>query len=393
MSLAFKFSTMKTRYLILHMIGFALQVNSAYAQTAKNDSLSKSHDEMMAIIMTQPKVPIKTIGILVYDGYNTLDAMGPYHTLAELMGTKAFFIAKHKGMIKNQRGLQMKVDTSFAEVKSLDILVIPGGAVETFMQTQDTATLNWIKEIDKTTQYTTSVCTGSWILGATGLLKGKNATSNWYRAEEMMAMYGANFKKERWVKDGKYWTSAGVTAGMDMSLAIIDDLMGRRYTEGVMLDLEYDPKPPYYAGVPEKAEPIVADMMKEMYDMALLPLIEKEKKARQTKKKNPVFVQWPALDDYHSVMSKTFHPAEEGNIEPTKANAALLSEKAKLLSQSVIPESLNKPGMKELVAKLEKESFALAKLVKLKKTDAKLKEAIFSLHDRFHEIMGKCMEH
>lgn len=383
---------MKPIYLLLNILSLVAAVNSAYAQSGSKDSLSKRHDEMMAIIMTQPKVPVKTIGILVYDGYNTLDAMGPYHTLAEIMGAKTFFIAKQKGMIENQRGLQMKVDTSFAEVKNLDILVIPGGAVETFMQTKDTPTLEWIKAIDKTTQYTTSVCTGSWILGATGLLKGKNATSNWYRAEEMMAMYGANFKKERWVKDGKYWTSAGVTAGMDMSLAIIDDLMGRRYTEGVMLDLEYDPKPPYNAGIPEKAEPIVADMMKEMYDMALLPLIEKEKNTRQTKKKNPVFIQWPALDEYHSVMSKTFHPAEEGNIEPTKENADLLAEKAKLLSLSAIPEALNKPGMKELVAKLEKESFALAKLVKVKSPDAKLKEAIFALHDRFHEIMGKCME-
>lgn len=384
---------MKFKLFIVTIACFIFSVENIQAQITNNDSLTKRHNEMMAIIMTQPKVPIKTIGILVYDGYNTLDAMGPYHTLAEIMGTKTFFIAKQKGMVKNQRGLQMQVDTSFAEVKNLDILVIPGGAVETFMQTKDTATLEWIKAIDKTTQYTTSVCTGSWILGATGLLKGKNATSNWYRAEEMMKLYGANFKKERWVKDGKYWTSAGVTAGMDMSLAIIDDLMGRRYTEGVMLDLEYDPKPPYYAGVPEKAEPIVADMMKEMYDMALLPLIEKEKKAMQPKKKNPVFAQWPALDEYHAVMSKTFHPAEEGNMEPTKTNARLLAEKAKLLSKSAIPESLNKPGIKALVSKLEQESAALAKMVTAKKTDANLKEAIFALHDRFHEIMGKCMEH
>ncbi|HJV20689.1 MAG TPA: DJ-1/PfpI family protein [Sediminibacterium sp.] len=256
-----------------------------FAQMPNSDSLTKRHNEMMAIVMTQPKVSIKTIGIMVYDGYNTLDAMGPYHTLAEIRGAKTFFVAKQKGMVKNQRGLEMKVDKSFDDVKKLDILVIPGGAVETFMQTQDSVTLNWIKDIDKTTYYTTSVCTGSWILGATGLLKGKNATSNWYRAEEMMAMYGANFKKERWVKDGKYWTSAGVTAGMDMSLAIIDDMMGRKYTEGVMLDLEYDPKPPYQAGIPEKSEPIVADMVKEMYDMIMLPLIEKEKKSRQIGKK------------------------------------------------------------------------------------------------------------
>ncbi len=267
---------MKSVKIIAGIAIFVFATAVCVGQTTNNDSLTKRHNEMMSIIMTQPKVPIKTIGILVYDGYNTLDAMGPYHTLAEIMGTKTFFIAKQKGMIKNQRGLQMKVDTSFAEVKNLDILVIPGGAVETFMQTQDTATLNWIKQIDKTTTYTTSVCTGAWILGATGLLQGKTATTNWYRAEEMLNSYGAKFKQERWVRDGKYWTSAGVTAGIDMSLAIIDELMGKKYTEGVMLDLEYNPKPPYNAGTPEKSEKIVADMMKEMYDMALLPLIQKQ---------------------------------------------------------------------------------------------------------------------
>ena len=267
---------MKSVKTIAGITFFVFATAVCVGQTTNKDSLTKRHNEMMAIIMTQPKVPIKTICILVYDGYNTLDAMGPYHTLAEIMGTKTFFIAKQKGMIKNQRGLQMKVDTSFAEVKNLDILVIPGGAVETFMQTQDTATLNWIRQIDKTTTYTTSVCTGAWILGATGLLQGKSATTNWYRAEEMLNSYGAKFKQERWIKDGKYWTSAGVTAGIDMSLAIIDELMGKKYTEGVMLDLEYNPKPPYYAGTPENSEKIVADMMKEMYDMALLPLIQKQ---------------------------------------------------------------------------------------------------------------------
>ena len=382
---------MKSFKIIAAITFFVFTTAVCAGQTTNSDSLAKRHNEMMAIIMTQPKVPIKTIGILVYDGYNTLDAMGPYHTLAEIMVAKTFFIAKQKGMIKNQRGLQMKVDTSFADVKNLDILVIPGGAVETFMQTQDTVTLNWIKHIDKTTTYTTSVCTGSWILGATGLLKGKNATSNWYRAEEMMKLYGATFKKERWVKDGKYWTSAGVTAGMDMSLAIIDDLMGRRYTEGVMLDLEYDPKPPYNAGVPEKSEPIVADMMKEMYDMALLPLIEAEKK-KAAPKKPSVFAQWLALDEYHKVMSATFHPAEEGNLAPLKANANELAAKAKLLSQSAIPSDFQKAGIKELIGKLEKESAALAKMVKTKKSDEVLKKAIFTLHDRFHEVMGKCRE-
>jgi putative intracellular protease/amidase len=259
-----------------------------WAQKTNPDSLvigtADRHKQMMDILFTPTKVPIKKIGILLYDGYNTLDAMGPYHTLAEIMGAKTYFIAKKRGAVKNQRGLEVKVDSSFDDVSSLDILVIPGGAGETFMQTQDTTTLNWIRKIDKTTKYTASVCTGSWILGATGLLKGKNASSNWYRAEEVMKMYGANYKEGRWVQDGKYWTSAGVSAGIDMSLAIIDDLLGRKYTEAVMLDLEYDPKPPYDAGVPKKSDPLVADMMKEMYDMLLLPLIQGEQKKRMKEK-------------------------------------------------------------------------------------------------------------
>jgi putative intracellular protease/amidase len=269
---------MKSINIISKIILLTLITAVSYSQKTNPDSLvigtADKHQKMMDILYTVPKVPIKTIGILVYDGYNTLDAMGPYHTLAEIMGAKTFFVAKNRGFVKNQRGLEIKVDSSFTDVESLDILVIPGGASETIMLTQDNETLNWIKKIDKTSKYTTSVCTGAWVLGATGLLKGKNATSNWYRGEEIMKKYGAKFKEERYVKDGKYWTSAGVSAGIDMSLAIIDDLLGRKYTEAVMLDLEYAPKPPYNAGIPKKTNPLVADMMKEMYDMLMLPLIK-----------------------------------------------------------------------------------------------------------------------
>jgi transcriptional regulator GlxA family with amidase domain len=183
-------------------------------------------------------------------------------------------------MVKNQGGLNIEVTRSIDEVSKLDILVIPGGAVETFRQTLDTAVLQWIRKIDSNSVYTTSVCTGAWILGATGLLKDRKATTNWYRAAEMMTMYGAKFQQERYVQDGKYWTSAGVTAGIDMSLAIIYDLMGKQYTQGVMMDLEYNPKPPIQGGTVASSDPIVAEMMKTMYDMVMLPLIEKEQKKR-----------------------------------------------------------------------------------------------------------------
>lgn len=253
---------------------------AAQAQQTDAAAQAKKHEEMMAIIMTKPKYPIKTIGIYVYDGFNTLDAIGPYQTLSQIQGAKVMMIAKKKGMVKNQSGLNIEVTRSIDEVPKLDILVIPGGAVETFKQTLDTTVLQWIRKIDSNSVYTTSVCTGAWILGASGLLKDKKATTNWYRAAEMMTMYGAKFQQERYVQDGKYWTSAGVTAGIDMSLAIIYDLFGKQYTQGVMMDLEYNPKPPINGGTVASSDPIVADMMKTMYDMVMLPLIEKEQKKR-----------------------------------------------------------------------------------------------------------------
>lgn len=239
----------------------------------KVEQKSKSHDEMMTQL-GKPKKEIKTVGILLYDGYTTLDAMGPYQVLSELMGTEVFFVAKKKGLIKNMTGVATQVNRDFSDTESLDILVIPGGLKETFLLTKDTETLAWIKKIDKTTQYTTSVCTGAWILGATGVLKGKNATTHWYRAEEMLKMYGANFQQKRWVKDGKYWTSAGVTAGMDMSLAIIQEVRGDDYLKLAMLDLEYDPKPPLKGGSVTNTDKESVKMMKDMYDTGMLPLLD-----------------------------------------------------------------------------------------------------------------------
>ena len=360
--------------------------------TSKEPSKLKRHMEMMKILMTKPKENIKTIGVYVYDGFNTLDAVGPYQVLSQLMKVDIFFVAKKKGLIKNQRGLVFNVTKSIDEVQQLDILVIPGGAKETFLQTQDQEVLDWIKKIDKTSVYTTSVCTGGWILGATGLLEGKNVSCNWYRAEEIMKMYGATYQPERYVRDGKYWTSAGVTAGMDMALGMMNELMGEKYTKGVMLDLEYDPKPPYDAGSVSKTDEIVADMMLEMYDMGMKDYFteEKAKRAEAARKKQVDEGRWPELDDYHAVMAKTFHPAEEGNLKPLYANAEELATKARILKKSVVPAKYQKPGVKESVEALEKESVALAKMVKKKKSEDELKKAIFALHDRFHEVMEKC---
>ena len=372
-----------------------LSFSSIFAQEneeQKEQSKLKRHMEMMKIIMTKPKEDIKTIGVYVYDGFNTLDAVGPYQVLSELMKVDIFFVAKKKGIVKNQRGLEINVTKSIDEVEKLDILVIPGGAKETFLQTQDQEVLDWIRKIDKNSIYTTSVCTGGWILGATGLLEGKNVSCNWYRADEIMKMYGATYKPERYVRDGKYWTSAGVTAGMDMALGIMNELMGEKYTKGVMLDLEYDPKPPYNAGSVAKTDKIVADMMLEMYDAGLKDLFEEDQKKRDEISRNKKVEggRWPELDEYHEIMSKTFHPAEEGNFKPLLANAGELAAKASALKSSEAPLKYKKTGVKESVEALEKESKAIAKFVKKGPKEEEMKKAIFALHDRFHEVMEKC---
>ncbi|MFM1856950.1 MAG: hypothetical protein RLZ05_10 [Bacteroidota bacterium] len=232
------------------------------------DSLKQDvgHEKQTNEMFPSAKKDIQTVGILLYDGYTTLDAMGPYQVLSEMMGTKVFFVGRTRGLIVNMTGVKVLCDTSIAEVKNLDILVIPGGFKETYLATKDTVLLNWIRTIDKTTQYTTSVCTGAWILGAAGLLRDKQATTHWYGKKILADEFGAKVQDQRFVKNGKYWTSAGVTAGMDMSLALVNEIRGEKYTKAVMLDLEYDPQPPFQGGSEEKTDKEIVDNIRSMYD-------------------------------------------------------------------------------------------------------------------------------
>ncbi|MDD1637437.1 MAG: DJ-1/PfpI family protein [Methylococcaceae bacterium] len=241
------------------------------ANGGRNNRHITSMDELMSL-KPNPNVTVNGVGIYAYDGMFSLDAMGPYQVFKSA-GLNPFLIAKKKGNITMSNGLTIAVNKSIDEVNQLDVLLIPGGADGTARQTIDPEVINWIKKIDQTSIYTTSVCTGAWILGAAGLLEGKEATTHWYRAEEMLTKYGADFEQKRWVRDGKYWTSAGVTAGLDMSLALVNHLFGKEYTQAVMLDLEYDPKPPIQGGTPEKSRPIIAQLMKDMYDFFLLNFV------------------------------------------------------------------------------------------------------------------------
>ncbi len=262
----------------------ALLLVACNASTAQDDTeatmqempeiTANNHDELMDQMLGAPNVHVETLGILVYDGVNDLDLMGPRYVLGQLMGVQTQLVALEPGNITTVMGTEIVPNTTIDAVDQLDILVIPGGFRGTIEGAYDERLLDWIRMIDENTIYTASVCTGGWILGATGLLEGRQATTNWYRADEMMTKYGATFVNERFTNDDKYWTSAGVTAGMDMSLAIMNEIWGESYTQGVMLDMEYDPAPPLVGGSPEKTSPEVYEMMLAMYDMGAQPLID-----------------------------------------------------------------------------------------------------------------------
>ncbi|MCH2034258.1 MAG: DJ-1/PfpI family protein [Tenacibaculum sp.] len=256
------------------LLGLALcACNTSQKEETDKDITIENHARMMKEIFGTPKHTIKSIGILVYDGVNSMDFIGPRYVFGN-SGVKPQLIGLKPGPVKSANGLEFTVNTVIDSVKQLDILVIPGGTIATIKAAQNKKLLNWIREIDSNSTYTTSVCTGGWILGATGLLKGKKASTNWYKEEEMLRKFGAIPANERYTQDGKYWTSAGVTAGMDMSLAILADNWGENYAQGVMLDMEYDSKPPISGGSPEKTKKEVRQMMELMYGVMLTPVID-----------------------------------------------------------------------------------------------------------------------
>jgi transcriptional regulator GlxA family with amidase domain len=238
------------------------------------------HVNSMELFFGKPKHDIRSIGILVYDGVNDLDLMGPRYVLGQAMGVKTQLIALKEGSIKTVMGVEIIPNTTIDSVSQLDILIIPGGFTGTIEAAYNPTLHDWIRKIDKTTKYTGAVCTGVWVLGATGLLENKRASTNWYREEEFLTKYKAIPANERFTQDGKYWTSAGVTAGMDMSLGIMRDIYGDRYAQAIMLDMEYDPHPPIEGGTPEKTNWAVNWMMKTMYDGGVNPLIDSLEKKK-----------------------------------------------------------------------------------------------------------------
>ncbi|MCX5529995.1 DJ-1/PfpI family protein [Streptomyces sp. NBC_00006] len=192
------------------------------------------------------------IAIALYERFTALDAIGPYQTLGGIPDVDVVFVAERTGPVRDDTGrLALVADKTFDEVGSPDVVVVPGGPQQSD-QTENGPLLEWLRSVDATSTWTTSVCTGSLALAAAGLLKGREATSHWLALEELNRL-GSRSTGRRVVFDGKYVTAAGVSSGIDMGLALAGRIAGDETAQAIQLMTEYDPQPPYDAGSPDKA--------------------------------------------------------------------------------------------------------------------------------------------
>jgi transcriptional regulator GlxA family with amidase domain len=205
--------------------------------------------------------------MLIYPGFTALDAIGPYHAIAGIPGNEFVFVAEHAGPVTGG-AVTLTAQAGIDDITDADVLVVAGGVAAITMARNGHPLVDWIRDVHPRTQWTTSVCTGALLLGAAGVLHGVPATTHWYSHAEL-ADYGAVPTDARVVEHGKIITSAGVSAGIDMSLVLVERIMGTEYAQAAQLDMEYDPSPPFDAGHPRSAPPAITAALRREYDSSL----------------------------------------------------------------------------------------------------------------------------
>jgi putative intracellular protease/amidase len=204
------------------------------------------------------------IVIYIYNGLTVLDAIGPYEVLSRLPNANVKFVAKEKSVIvADTHFLKLFAEYDISEIEKADILVVPGSTVGFLREAKDDTLLSWIKKINTTTTWTTSVCSGSIILAAAGLLKDKKATSHW-GVLHLLKDYGAIPTSERYVREDKIITAQGVSAGIDMSLYLASLIEGDEKAKAYQLFIEYDPKPPFTSGNMKEADTTTIELAKKV---------------------------------------------------------------------------------------------------------------------------------
>ncbi|MCQ4084383.1 DJ-1/PfpI family protein [Streptomyces sp. RB6PN25] len=202
------------------------------------------------------------IAILLFERFTALDAVGPYDVLSHLPGAEVVFVAEQPGPVVNEIGsLRLVAEAGLGDVLRPDLVVVPGGPGQN-AHMDDGPVLEWLLAVDAHTTWTTSVCTGSLLLAAAGLLAGRRATTHWLAIEQLAPLGAHPVEDQRVVVDGKYVTAAGVSAGLDMALDLAGRIAGDPVAQAIQLGLEYDPRPPYQAGSPRTAPREIVDNLR-----------------------------------------------------------------------------------------------------------------------------------
>jgi cyclohexyl-isocyanide hydratase len=202
----------------------------------------------------------RRIGMLIFQRLTQLDMTGPYEVLARLRNTTVDLVSRTRDPVTTDRGMQIVPTVTYSDCPPLDVVMVPGGPGQQDLM-EDEATLEFLRKQAASAKYVTSVCTGSLVLGAAGLLKGKRATSHW-AAVDHLALLGAIPVREKVVVDGHIVTGAGVTSGIDFALTLATILEGEQTAREIQLQIEYDPDPPYNSGSPNTAPPAIVEAVK-----------------------------------------------------------------------------------------------------------------------------------
>ena len=194
-------------------------------------------------------------GMLVFPNLTQLDLTGPYEVLSRLPGAETRLLWKNLDPVRSEHGLTILPDGSFEECPRLDLVLVPGGpGINPLLEDQEV--LAFLRHAAAEARYVVGICTGSLVLGAAGLLRGKRAGTHWM-SRDLLPAFGAEPVAERVVRDGNLFTGGGVTAGIDVALTVAAEIAGQAAAEAIQLAIEYDPAPPFAAGSPEAADPAI----------------------------------------------------------------------------------------------------------------------------------------
>jgi cyclohexyl-isocyanide hydratase len=210
-------------------------------------------------------MPLFNIGFVIFPDLTQLDFTGPLQVLSRLPQSAIHIVAKSASPVPSDCGLGLVPTHTFANCPPLDLICIPGGSEGVAGIINDRETIEFVRQQAGVAKYVTSVCTGAFVLGVAGLLKGRRATTHWAYTD-LLPLVGATYEKARVVKDGNVITGGGVTAGIDFGLCVVAEIAGETTARRIQLGMEYDPAPPFDSGNPDKAPALKSELLSARYD-------------------------------------------------------------------------------------------------------------------------------